>query len=116
MSEDKIKKLEADLKAAKEKATELEKSNKVLSAKVADQEKELADAQKMVSTLKEQVKDAKGYKVPTGKVGNDTYKIIGGFRTKEKVYKPEDIAADEKVLAALVKKGSGLVQLIPKKK
>lgn len=71
-------------------------------------EAELEDAAKVVAELKEKLADGKS-KDLTVKVGGKKYAVLGGFREKGKTFTKEDIAADAKIAAELIAKGSQLL-------
>lgn len=142
MSDEKDKKGAANTAPATDSTAELEKANAELSAKVAAQEKEigelkkaaenapdaetvkaqekeiadlkkeLEDAGKMVKDLKDRISASKGSKGHTVKVDGTTYLVVGGFTSNGKIYKAEDIAADEEIAKELIKKGSGLIKKV----
>lgn len=83
-----------------------------LANQVKDLEAELKDSAAIVTDLKEQLAEAsKGKKKgPIVKIGNDSYRIVGGTVIQKKAFNPEDLAADSKLCAKLIKKGSKLFQ------
>lgn len=115
MSEKTVALLEKELEAANKELAAAKKAKEDAEKQVAEMKQELEDSASIVKELKAQLADSKNNKVPTVKVGDTTYKIVGGFRTKDRVYKPEDIASDSKVAKALVEKKSGLLQALPKR-
>jgi hypothetical protein len=102
----------AEVLALQEQVTSLLTSEAALNNKVAALETELADAADIIADLKDQLANGGSAAGPTAKVGNEKYLIVGGFRSKGKEFTPQDIAADSKIVAELVKKGSTLVQKI----
>ncbi|WP_028665928.1 hypothetical protein [Runella zeae] len=99
-----------------------ETTNDSKSAEVADLEKEnqalkaqIEGKDKIIEALKVELKEAKAPQqatsaTPTVKVGKDTYEIvIGRFSYDGETYTAADVAKDEKLAAALVKEGSGVL-------
>ena len=84
----------------------------VLEKENADLKSELTDAVEVIQDLKDQLKSSGTAKGPIGKVGKQKYRIVGGFRTKDKVFTPQDIASNSKLIELLVSKGSTLVEKI----
>ncbi|AEL24031.1 hypothetical protein [Cyclobacterium marinum] len=94
---------------ANEKLAGLEADNAALVQENKELKAELKDAQEIVKDLKTQVQASKGGKTNTIKIGKDMYKVVGGFRKKEKAFTAEDIASNEKLVKELLEKGSGLI-------
>lgn len=95
----------ADLKSEADKVASLEKENELLKS-------ELEDAAEVIEDLKAQVKNNGKSKGPTVTVGKQKYLVKAGYRTKDRIYTPEDIAADSKLAQGLLKKGSTLLKPI----
>lgn len=83
-----------------------------LANQVKDLEAELKDSAAIVTDLKEQLAEASQGKKkgPIVKIGNDTFRIVGGTVIDKKPHSPEDLAADSKLCAKLIKRGSKLFQ------
>lgn len=106
-----------------EQITTLEQANKTQEKVIVEMQKDMAKLQKELADAKDELKDAaeiiedlKAQPKGTDKSGKTVtvdgkkYRISGGFRGRDKVYMPEDIAADKKLLKNLIEKKSGLVK------
>jgi|SRR5690606_6757341 len=102
--EEQIKTLQIELNKKDEEIVALQKDCDNLK-------NELQDATGIIDELKEKLANAGDKDAPViATVGKKKYQVLGGFRTKDREYKPEDIVADQKLLASLVKKRSGLIK------
>lgn len=90
----------------------LEEQVATLTKENAALKSELSDAAKVVEELKEKLADSKGSGL-TVTVNKKKYAVVGGGYHKGKAYTKDDIAADAKIAAELIAKGSQL--LIEKK-
>src|SRR5690606_14628764 len=97
-------------KTQEETIVALQKDMAKIQKELADAKDELKDASEIIDDLKSQPKGEDKSQGKTVTVDKKKYLITGGFRGKDKVYLPEDIAADKELLKKLVDKRSGLIK------
>lgn len=101
----------SEVEVLKAQLADQKKAYDALSDKLEEAVQEVEAAREIIDELKEELKgNSSNQKGPTGKVGKDSYRVVGGYRTKDKVFTPQDIAADPQLLKSLVENGSTLVQ------
>jgi|GEM_PF-2597486 len=71
---------------------------------------ELEDAAGVIDDLKEKAANSDKDTTMVATVSGKKYRIVGGFRDKDREYRPEDIKADQKLLKSLIEKRSGLIK------
>ena len=116
--------LEKDLDKYNEDAPALEEQIKTLQIELDKKDEQIVALQKDCDNLKTELEDADGIiaelkeRAANGDkdapivatVSGKKYRIVGGFRDKDREYKPEDIKADQKLLKSLIEKRSGLIK------
>ncbi|MFN3802178.1 hypothetical protein [Belliella pelovolcani] len=106
-----VEALAAELEDAEESADSLDTENIKLKAENETLRTELVEAAETVTELKAQVGDKASSKGPIVKVGGKDYIVLKGFKSRERDYRPEDIAADPKLAKTLIDKNSQLLKL-----
>lgn len=94
-----VSQLEAIEKVAEEASTRASRILE-LEADIQELNKALAESESNSKTVSDN---------PVVKVGRKEYQVIGSLRSATGVLSKEEIAEDEKLVASLVEKGSGLI-------
>lgn len=99
--------LEASLAQNESLLKDLESANQTNAELLA----QLEEAAELIEDLKAQLGAGSTDKAPVVTVDGKTYTVTKGYRDRNTVYTPQDIAADKAKCAELVKRGSTILKL-----
>lgn len=97
----------------KDQAVELEQAHNAYDALKSAFDEMVKTNEDLAAALK--AAEEKGVVIsdkPVVKIGNNSYKVLGGARIKDKVYTAAEIAADKDLAKSLIDRGSGILQKI----